>query len=156
MPARNIKHFVAKLTIYFSKKIAWSKTTTIYSSRLRGSSLWSCRGWRTRRGSWRSPGTPRQASPGDTHHPRILRVSMKHPHLQILETYVLTLVQVESSRKGGRVVVAVVEVVVAAVVQGRSLRHPVPWWRRRVVRHCLVIVLTLQWPDHKRPVTECD
>ena len=51
---------------------------------------------------------------------------MKHPHLQILETYVLTLVQVESSRKGGRVVVAVVEVVVAAVVQGRSLRHPVP------------------------------
>ena len=39
---------------------------------------------------------------------------------------ILTLVQVESSRKGGRVVVAVVEVVVAAVVQGRSLRHPVP------------------------------
>ena len=36
-----------------------------------------------------------------------------------------TLVQVESSRKGGRVVVAVVEVVVAAIVQGRRLRRPV-------------------------------
>ena len=81
MPARNIKHFVAKLTICFSKKISWSKTTTIYSLRLKGSNSWSWRGWRQQRVSWRWSETPLQAWPGDKHHPRILNDSIKCMHI---------------------------------------------------------------------------